>query len=185
MATFERPPWAGTGARGTALVLPGGAGGVFQGSIYWLTLALAESGWDLLAAEWPVSGDREAAVEPIAEEGIRRLAGSSASLVIGKSLGSLAAPVVATVGLPAVWLTPLLDRPRVAGAIESAVQPTLAVGGTADATWRRLEPRGGLEVHEITGANHGLVIPGDWRLSLRRTEELVQRVVVFVEGLAE
>jgi hypothetical protein len=56
-------------------------------------------------------------------------------LVIGKSLGSLAAPLVADRGLAAVWLTPLLtDEPTVA-ALRRAEGPCLLAGGTGDQFW--------------------------------------------------
>src|SRR6516225_607579 len=56
----------------------------------------------------------------------------AAPVVIGKSLGSLAAPLVADRGLAAVWFTPLLtDEPTVA-ALRRATGPCLLVGGTAD-----------------------------------------------------
>ena len=73
----------------------------------------------------------------------------AAPLVIGKSLGSLAAPVVADRGLPAVWFTPLLtDEPTVT-ALRRASAPFLLAGvlptptGTGEspghwlATWSR------------------------------------------------
>jgi hypothetical protein len=40
------------------------------------------------------------------------------ALVIGKSLGSLAAGLVAERGLPAIWPTPLLRIPEVVEAVE-------------------------------------------------------------------
>jgi hypothetical protein len=57
------------------------------------------------------------------------------AVMIGKSLGSLAAPVVADRGLAAIWFTPLLtDEPTVA-ALRRATGPCLLVGGTADQFW--------------------------------------------------
>jgi len=59
----------------------------------------------------------------------------AAPVVIGKSLGSLAAPIVADRGLTAIWFTPLLtDQPTVA-ALRRATGPFLLVGGTADQFW--------------------------------------------------
>ena len=61
--------------------------------------------------------------------------GVTAPVVIGKSLGSLAAPLIADRGLAAVWFTPLLtDQPTVA-ALRRATAPCLLVGGTADKLW--------------------------------------------------
>jgi hypothetical protein len=184
MKQFERPPWAGRGVIGTVLVLPGGSGGVHQSSLYWVTLGLAEAGWDLLVAVWRDDADQEAQVQPTARAGIAAIAAASTVLVVGKSLGSLAAPVVRDAGIPAVWLTPLLDRPGVADAVRSSA-PALAVGGTADPTWRRPQQTNGLGILELPEANHGLVVPGDWRTSLRYAEAVVERALEFASSLAE
>jgi pimeloyl-ACP methyl ester carboxylesterase len=73
-------------------------------------------------------------------------------LLIGKSLGSLAAPF----DIPTVWLTPLLTEEDVVVALEARTQPSLFVGGTADPTWdREIAERLGDAV-EIEGADHGL-----------------------------
>ena len=77
-------------------------------------------------------------------------------LLIGKSLGTLAAAVAADRSLPAVWLTPLLSEPWAVDLYARANAPFLLVGGTADPYWdsamaRRLSPH----VLEVDGANHG------------------------------
>jgi hypothetical protein len=59
----------------------------------------------------------------------------AAPLVIGKSLGSLAAPVAAQHGLAAVWFTPLLTEDSTGQALERTTSPFLLVGGTADPFW--------------------------------------------------
>jgi hypothetical protein len=61
--------------------------------------------------------------------------GYGAAVVFGKSLGSLAAPVVAECGLAAVWFTPLLTNPDVVAGLHQAVGPFLLAGGTADEYW--------------------------------------------------
>ena len=80
----------------------------------------------------------------------------AAPVVISKSLGSLAAPVVADRGLPAVWFTPLLtDEPTVA-ALRRATGPCLLVGGTADRFWDGQAARSlPVEVVEVDGAITG------------------------------
>lgn len=87
-----------------------------------------------------------------------------AALVVGKSLGSLAAPLVADRGTPAIWLTPLLRQGApvdLVGELARASGPMLLVGGTADRSWdgaaaRELSPY----VCEIPDADHGLWVPG-------------------------
>ncbi|NRQ34117.1 alpha/beta hydrolase [Nonomuraea sp. NN258] len=87
------------------------------------------------------------------------LAAESAStlLLLGKSLSSLAAPLAAERGLPAIWLTPLLHRPLVVEGLARAKAPALLVGGTADPSWRPGTIRDlPLEVLELPNADHGL-----------------------------
>ena len=83
------------------------------------------------------------------------------ALIVGKSLGTLAAGVVAARGLPAIWLTPVLTEPEVVEAIQAAERPPLLIGGDADPVWdgaaaRRISPH----VLEIPDADHELYIPG-------------------------
>jgi hypothetical protein len=64
-------------------------------------------------------------------------------------------------GLPAVWLTPVLTSAWVVDGLRRATAPFLLVGGTADRLWdsglaRELTPY----VLEIAGADHGMYVPG-------------------------
>ena len=108
--------------------------------------------------------------------------GVAAPVVIGKSLGSLAASVAAGRGLPAVWLTPVLtDEPTVA-ALRRAAAPCLLIGGTADKVWdgrlaRSLTPH----VLEIDGADHGMFVPG--RLS--ESAAVLGQVTTTVENFLD
>jgi hypothetical protein len=79
-------------------------------------------------------------------------------LLIGKSLGSLAAPVAAGRGLPAVWLTLLL---------------TVWDGRLA----RSVTPH----VLEIDGADHGMFVPG----RLAESAEVLGRVITAVEDFLD
>ncbi|HKA68210.1 MAG TPA: alpha/beta hydrolase [Actinomycetes bacterium] len=86
---------------------------------------------------------------------------ADAPLLVGKSLGTLAAPVAAALGLPAIWFTPLLDRPEVIPGYAGSAAPALYIGGTADSMWdgalaRSLSPH----VLEVEGADHGMFVPG-------------------------
>ena len=86
---------------------------------------------------------------------------TGASLVIGKSMGSCAAPLAADLGVPAVWLTPLLPWHGIADGLRRATAPFLLIGGTADQSWdgplaRELTPH----VLEIDGADHGMYVKG-------------------------
>jgi hypothetical protein len=111
-------------------------------------------------------------------------AGEPAPVVIGKSLGSLAAPLVADRGLAAVWFTPLLtDEPTVA-ALRRATGPCLLVGGTADQLWdgqiaRSLSP----QVVEINDADHRMFVPGPLAASAAALGQVMTAVEDFLDRL--
>jgi hypothetical protein len=182
-ASIERLEWSGDGRAGSLLVLPGANGGIFQSPLYWPTVALVDAGWEVLVAEW-APGAPEHQVASAARIGLSRLSSSNV-LVMGKSLGSLAAAEVLRANVRSIWLTPLMDRPPIADAIQSGNAPMLLIGGTADPTWRRPRPRSGLEFIEVEGANHGLLVDGDWRRSLSELGEVTERIAVFAGGAAE
>ena len=108
----------------------------------------------------------------------------TAPVVIGKSLGSLAAPLVADRGLAAVWFTPLLsDEPTVA-ALRRATGPCLLVGGTADQSWdgqtaRSLTP----DVVEIDDADHRMFVPGPLASSAAALGQVITAVEDFLDRL--
>jgi len=54
---------------------------------------------------------------------------SDSTVVIGKSLGSHAALATARLGLPAIWVTPLLMNTFVLDALSRSTAPSLLVGG--------------------------------------------------------
>jgi hypothetical protein len=106
----------------------------------------------------------------------------AAPVVVGKSLGSLAAPVVADRGLAAVWFTPLLtDEPTVA-ALRRATGPCLLVGGTADKLWDgqialSITP----DIVEIDGADHGMFVPGRLAASAAALGQVITAVEDFLD----
>jgi hypothetical protein len=108
--------------------------------------------------------------------------GGPAPVVIGKSLGSLAAPLAADRGLAAVWFTPLLtDEPTVV-ALRRATAPCLLVGGTADRFWdgpvaRSITPH----VVEVAGADHGMFVPGELSASAAVLGEIMTAVEQFLD----
>jgi hypothetical protein len=95
-------------------------------------------------------------------------------LVIGKSLSTRAAGPAAELALPAVWLTPLLNDPKIVELIRARTAPALLVGGTADPTWdgalaRELSP----DVLELEGADHGLA-------KIEHLPQIVDTIAAFV-----
>ena len=105
-------------------------------------------------------------------------------LVVGKLLGSLALPLVAKLSWPAIWLTPLLNRPELIAALKIVTSKTLLVGGTAEDRWNSaVATASGQQVLTMSGADHDLQIPGVPLASIGLLSELVTNMKVFVEGL--
>jgi hypothetical protein len=123
--------------------------------------SLTRFGFDVRGVEWrvPQLGDGEH-LSWVPEQ-VEAVVDERTGLLVGKSLGSFAAPVAADRRLPAVWLTPILGDPALVGALRRAGAPFLLIGGTADRLWdgataRRLTPH----VLEVEGADHSMLVPG-------------------------
>jgi hypothetical protein len=112
--------------------------------------------------------------------------GAGEIVVVGKSLASAAAGIVADRLLPAVWLTPLLDRAPVVEDISRAPRPALLIGGSADGTWvpDALADHGLLHVVQLDGLDHSLQRPGDPLASLHALRTVTERVDRFLGELA-
>lgn len=110
---------------------------------------------------------------------------SELDVVIGKSLSSDVADLAADRELPAVWLTPLLDRPGIVAALARTTRPTLLVGGTADPTWRAdaIPDNALLDRLELDGLDHGLQLPGDPSASLAALKKVVKKLDRFLGAL--
>jgi pimeloyl-ACP methyl ester carboxylesterase len=106
-------------------------------------------------------------------------------VVIGKSLSSDVAGLAADRGLPAIWLTPLLDRPGIVAALARTTRPTLLVGGTADPTWLpdAIPDNVMLDRLQLDGLDHGLQLPGDPQASLNALRKVVKKVDRFLGAL--
>ncbi len=117
-----------------------------------------------------------------AADAVSAATGVAAPVVIGKSLGSLAAPLAASRGLPAVWLTPVLtDEPTLA-ALRQATAPCLLIGGTADNVWDgRLARSVTPYVLEIDGADHGMLVAGRLAASTAVLGQVVTAVEDFLD----
>jgi hypothetical protein len=106
-------------------------------------------------------------------------------VVIGKSLGSAAAPIVAERGLAAVWLTPLLARREIVAAVASSSAPALLIGSAADPTWSDGNQPGGdsVSVLEFKGLNHALQVERDPIASLDVLRQVTERIGAFLGRL--
>jgi hypothetical protein len=110
---------------------------------------------------------------------------TSEVVVIGKSLASGAAGIVADRVLPAIWLTPLLNERRVADDLSRAPRPAMLVGGSEDEAWApdALADSGLLEIVHLEGLDHGLQRPGDPTASLAALRAVTERVDRFLGDL--
>jgi hypothetical protein len=166
-----------------AVVLPG-VRYFSQAPLLWFAREAAQAaGWSVLE----LSERAPAGEEPF--EWMRDRAGRALDFtqagtiaVIGKSLGSAAAPLVAERGLPAVWLTPLLVRPEVASAVRA---PALLVGSAADPTWAGGEHSGNdsVEMLQFEGLDHSLQAEGDPLASLDVLRQVTERIGQFLRRL--
>ncbi|HZD99547.1 MAG TPA: alpha/beta hydrolase [Micromonosporaceae bacterium] len=170
-------------------VLPGRAYGVEGPVLYYPAMTAARRRAELRPYSWSrpygpvddplefVSNEIGPAVREVTASGVR-------PLVIAKSLGVAAAPIAARLGLPAIWLTPVLTAPSAAEGIGARTAPALIVGGTADRSWdgdvaRELSPH----VCEIPGADHSLLVDGPISRSLDAMSTVVSAVGAFLDEI--
>lgn len=106
------------------------------------------------------------------------------TVVIGKSLASDVADLAADRELPAIWLTPLLDRANVRAALARATAPFLMVGGTADPTWQpqTIPPSALASQLELVEHDHSLQRPGEPFTSLGSLKKVTKQVERFLGG---
>jgi hypothetical protein len=157
-----------------------------QAPLLWFAREAAQAGgWSVVEVDERAPGDREP-FEWMREQARRALeaaSGADAVVVIGKSLGSVAATIVSG---PAVWLTPLLDRREIAAALEGASAPTLLVGSPADPSWASgtVPDNPALEVLELPGLDHSLQVSGDVSASFDVLRTVTERLSSFLVRVA-
>jgi hypothetical protein len=168
-----------------AVVLPG-VRYFSQAPLLWFAREAAQAaGWSALELSERAPADEEPFewMRRRAASALEATAGARTVAVIGKSLGSAAAPLVAERGLPAVWLTPLLARPDVAAALASSSAPALLVGSAADPTWSDGEQPAGDSVSllEFQGLDHSLQVSGEPLASLDVLRQVTERIGAFLD----
>jgi hypothetical protein len=157
-----------------------------QAPLLWFAREAAQAdGWSAVELDERAPGDQEPFewMRAQAERALEAASGAELVVVVGKSLGSAAAPMVSG---PAVWLTPLLNRPEIAEAIGSATAPALLVGSRADPTWSEgtVPENDALEVLELDGLDHSLQVSRDPLLSLDVLRDVTARVGAFLARLS-
>jgi predicted alpha/beta-hydrolase family hydrolase len=152
---------------GTAVLVPGRGYPPQAPLLFFTGIALLQHGWRVEHHWWdpPDHQSDEQTATWVLHEVEGALPPDGRTLLVGKSLGTWAAPLAAERGLPAIWLTPILELPLIADAIAANPAPQLLVGGTADELWdgaaaRRLEGPT-RQVLEVPDADHVLMRPGD------------------------
>ncbi len=146
---------------------------------------LTDRGWTV-REHWWSRGEAMTVADAFAEatDFVNAAEAPGLHLVVGKSLGTLAATAAVDLALPAVWLTPLLHEDLVRAPLDRTLEPTLLVGGSADESWdKALATATHCQVHEVRGADHSLEIPGSVRDSLKALEAVMRRVGDFIVGL--
>jgi predicted alpha/beta-hydrolase family hydrolase len=173
----------------SAILAPGGNNSVDVPVLMFARLAVQRRGGHAHPIMWEFAEGRDIAshrqrVVSQVESAVDELtaATGTAPVIVGKSLGSLAAPLVADRGLAAVWFTPLLtDEPTVA-ALRRAMGPFLLVGGTADPYWDGQSARSlTANVVEIDGADHAMVVPG----TLTESAVVLGQIITAVEDFLD
>ena len=159
-----------------------------QAPLLWFARAVAQSrGWSALEVldSLPDGEEPFAWARDRARRALDRVADASEAVVIGKSLASGAAGLVADRLVPAVWLTPLLNERRVVDDLGRAARPALLIGGSADDAWvpDALPDHGLLEIVHLDGLDHSLERRGDPMASLDALRAVSARIDRFLAAL--
>jgi hypothetical protein len=157
-----------------------------QAPLLWFAREAAQArGWSVVEVDERAPHDQEPFewMRGQAQRALEAAAGAELTVVIGKSLGSAAAPMVSG---PAVWVTPLFDQQAIADAINSATAPTLVVGSRSDPTWAEGPASGNAthEVLELDGLDHALQVSRDPLASLDVLRDVTARVGAFLGRLS-
>lgn len=174
----------------TALLLPGARYPVERPLLSYPRAAIHRRGGMTHDVSWAVpefrdSEDERAWVVARVRDAVaaaEAATGGVPPLVIAKSIGSLAAPVVRDRQLAAVWLTPIVSDQATVAALRQASRPCLMVGGTGDQFWdgeiaRSITPH----VLEVPGADHAMLMPGRPAESAAVLEAVVTAVEHFLD----
>ncbi|GHJ44516.1 hypothetical protein Cs7R123_18580 [Catellatospora sp. TT07R-123] len=180
--------WSGDPDR-VAVILPGGGGySPDRPLLYYARAVLVALGWTVQEVWWsrPARLPPEQWLDWVTGQAEAALAAETAPrpLIVGKSLGTFAAPLAAARRLPAIWLTPILGDPDVASALAAATAPCLVVGGDADPYWKP-SVAAGLDVPQLVlpGADHALEQPDDPIASARDLVRVTARMDEFLRTL--
>lgn len=153
--------------------------------LHYTRRALRDQGWTVREHWW--TRGKSMQVGPAVDEAAEFVTAAGhplLHLVVGKSLGTVAAPVAVDRSLPAIWFTPLMKEAVVRAAIDRTLEPTLLVAGERDDTWDAEAARATrCQVHQVAEADHLLEVPGSLRDTLKALDAVMRRVDDFIRGL--
>jgi hypothetical protein len=178
--------WAADSDR-VAVVLPGAHYLPAYPLLWFCRETALARGWSVLEVWDELEDDQDPGswVRDRLEAALRQSSSAGGVCLFAKSISTRALLLPAAARLPGVWLTPLLNEQSIAAALDARSAPTLLVGGTADASWRRDQAASfSGEVLEIAGADHALQIDGNPSASLDALREVVDRVDGFLARIA-
>jgi hypothetical protein len=168
-----------------AVILPG-VRYFSQAPLLWFAREVVQAhGWSVIEVDERAPAGQEpfAWMRAQAERALEAAGPAREVLVVGKSLGSVAATMVSG---PAVWLTPLLVQDEIVASLGATTAPTLLVGSPADPTWAggRVPANRALEVLELDGLDHSLQVSRDPLASLDVLRDVTARVGAFLARLS-
>ncbi|WP_454852680.1 hypothetical protein [Promicromonospora soli] len=174
-----------------ATVLPG-SGYTAMGPLLWYArAALSDQGWTVRTLEWtirPTWDEARTAYEEILD-GADAPDEDTLHIVVAKSLGTLAMPLAVRLGLPGVWLTPVLtseDALDVRSTAADLDEDHLLVGGTADPLWDGdLADGSQADVVEVENADHSLEVLNDRAENLAIIDEVMAAIEEFAGSFGE
>jgi predicted alpha/beta-hydrolase family hydrolase len=168
-------------AVGTAVLVPGRGYSPQAPLLFFTGFALVQHGWRVEHLWWdPPARASERNEAWVRGEVEGALPASGRALVVGKSLGTLAASLAAELALPAIWLTPVLDERQVVDSIRANPAPQLLIGGSDDQLWDAAvasdlasETR---TIVEIDDVDHAMLRKGDVIRGVEAHVEVVRAV---------
>jgi len=171
------------------LVIAPGIGYTPDAPLLWYPRVVAlNAGWSVTDLFWPGDGDP---VEYVNDGVAAALDENPATttVLLAKSLGTLAVSTAAERGVAGVWLTPLVagDGPlqkHVRAHLPGLLGPQLHIGGTGDRSWSRIEIPDRHAIMEIPGADHALHLPADVLGTIDVVRGVTERVMSFMDTIA-
>jgi len=169
---------------GQVLVLPGARYSITEPGLFWPCTALIGLGWRAVVVRWEwtevAADDPERFLEAAVDQAEERFDPALETIVMAKSIGSLAARWAARQQMRGIWLTPLLQREDVVSALIGCPPRSLLVGGTADPTWALTpELRSRHLLVEVPQMDHAFRVGMDWKQSLTALAAVCEAVQDF------